>query len=165
MSKPNSFEECVEQMHEVAIAMGRLAPLRDPIANAAGEAIAIEMSAGQLHVLMRLGYDGPLHMGLLATRIGISLPACTRLVDRMKDEGMVLRERDTDDRRVVLVRLAAAGRRYFEQIDASVLLKLSGLLSLLESNERNQFVAILQKLHDGIAEKMAESLATAERTS
>ncbi len=160
MKNESSLEGSVARMHAVTVAMGRLGPLRDPIS----EGLALDLTAGQVHVLMRLGHDGPLTMGLLSSRIGITLPGCTRLVDRMKDAGQVLRERDTEDRRVVVVRLAAAGRRLFDQIDASVLVKIEGILSLLEPADRQQFVAILEKLHDGIVQKMAELPDATETT-
>ena len=92
----------------------------------------------------------------LAGRIGISLPACTRLVDRMKDEGMVLRERDASDRRVVNGKLSAASRRHVENIDRAMTAKLEIILSRVEAADRQTFVDLHEKLVGASQHKMAE---------
>jgi len=74
----------------------------------------------------------------------------------MKDGGLVLRDRDQDDRRVVTVRLAAGGGRLFHQIDVSMREKLQALLSLLEPDDREHFVAILEKLLQGLSERLSD---------
>ncbi|MDF1565253.1 MAG: MarR family transcriptional regulator [Deltaproteobacteria bacterium] len=158
--KNETLEESVARLHAVLVGMGRYGPLRDHL-----DFDLSDLTAGQVHVLARLGHDGPLPMGELARRIGISLPGCTRLVDRMKDAGHVLRERDTEDRRVVIVRLAAAGRRLFEQIDEGARVKMQGLLSVLEPDDRQQFVDILEKLATGIARLIEEDPGVLENAS
>jgi DNA-binding MarR family transcriptional regulator len=50
-------------------------------------------------------------MGDLARRLGISLSAATGLVDRLVQRGLVARDSDPDDRRIVCLRLAPAGKR------------------------------------------------------
>ncbi len=151
MGRTLEVKEAARRIHAVTVALGRLAPLRDPVADAA----ALDLSAVQIHVLIRLGHDGPLTMGTLAGRVGVSLPACTRVVDRMKEDGLLLRERDPADRRVVVVRLAAAGRRLFERMDTRLQEKLAHLLTLLEGEERAEFVRLVEKLLAGLETRLA----------
>jgi DNA-binding MarR family transcriptional regulator len=56
--------------------------------------------------------DG-LTMSDLSRRLMVSNGAITGLVDRLMDEGMVLRQGDPDDRRSVIVRLTRKGRESF----------------------------------------------------
>lgn len=50
-------------------------------------------------------------MGELARRLGISLSAATGLANRLVQRGLVERDNDPDDRRIVCLRLAPAGKR------------------------------------------------------
>jgi DNA-binding MarR family transcriptional regulator len=49
------------------------------------------------------------------------VPDVTRLIDRMESAGLVTRARGRDDRRVVLVRLTAKGRKLCETLSGPVL--------------------------------------------
>jgi DNA-binding MarR family transcriptional regulator len=77
------------------------------------------VSMTHLHVLSILDHHGELTMSHLADLLGVSMSNATGLIDRMEERGFVERERDLEDRRVVLVRLAAGGRR--QLIDSQVL--------------------------------------------
>lgn len=74
------------------------------------------VSTTNLHVLSILGHHGTLTMSRLAELLDVSLSNATGLVDRMEERGWVGRERDREDRRVVIVRLAEGGRRKLSDI-------------------------------------------------
>jgi DNA-binding MarR family transcriptional regulator len=61
-------------------------------------------------VLARLERSGEIRLSELAHGAGVSQPAMTQLVNRMQDEGLVLRVRSGEDRRGVLVGIARHGR-------------------------------------------------------
>ncbi len=69
------------------------------------------VSMTNLHVLSTLDHHGDLTMSHLAELLDVSLSNATGLVDRMEERGFVARERDSEDRRVVIVRLAEGGRQ------------------------------------------------------
>ena len=48
----------------------------------------------------------------------VRVPDVTRLVDRLETQGLVERDRDSEDRRVVLVRLTRKGSKMLASIDA-----------------------------------------------
>jgi DNA-binding MarR family transcriptional regulator len=58
---------------------------------------------GLLRVLLR---DGHLSMQDLAKRMGLSTPTVSGIVDRLEAKGLVVRERQADDRRSVSVRIS-----------------------------------------------------------
>ncbi|PPK71290.1 MarR family transcriptional regulator [Actinokineospora auranticolor] len=63
-----------------------------------------------VHCLAVLDNEGPMPAGHLATRMGLSRGgAITAVVDRMEKAGFVRRQRDTADRRKVLVELVPDG--------------------------------------------------------
>ncbi|MFN3484035.1 MAG: MarR family winged helix-turn-helix transcriptional regulator [Planctomycetota bacterium] len=66
---------------------------------------------GQMRVLWVLDLQGPLPLGRVARRLGISDPAATELADRLARAGYVRRRPSLNDRRQVLLELCPKGRR------------------------------------------------------
>jgi DNA-binding MarR family transcriptional regulator len=108
------------------------------------------LSATQYNVLRILRGAEP--AGLACRAIGDRMishdPDITRLLDRMEKRGLITRERQTDDRRVVKTRITPAGlaalktldapvremhKKQFAHISATKLKTLSELLSELQS--------------------------------
>ncbi len=48
------------------------------------------------------------------------MPDMTRMLDRMEEAGLITRERQGDDRRMVNTQLSAKGRRILQKLDAAV---------------------------------------------
>ncbi len=69
-----------------------------------------ELSMPQFKTLMFLSGGGQ-RMGDLARMLGISLSSATNLVSRLEGKGLVQRDHDLDDRRVVTCELTDEGRR------------------------------------------------------
>ncbi len=73
----------------------------------------------QLYNIMRLllaSFPEPLPTLQLAARLVTHAPDITRMIDRLVDRKLVERERQDANRRIVLVRITADGRRLLEQI-------------------------------------------------
>lgn len=80
------------------------------------------ISAAQFNVLRVLrGAERAGGDGLTCSGIGDRLltrgPDITRLLDRLEAQGMIERERDTEDRRVVTTRITESGLRLLDSID------------------------------------------------
>ncbi len=75
------------------------------------------ISLGHLQILWILQEHGPLPVSRLADWLGIGVPNATGLLDRMEHRGLVARERDADDRRVVLARMTDTGRAAIAEHD------------------------------------------------
>ncbi len=67
------------------------------------------MSLVHLNVLFILEADGPLPMRGLAEAMDVSQASATGIVDRMEQRGLVERQRDDEDRRVVRVAITDEG--------------------------------------------------------
>src|SRR5258708_34240682 len=65
-----------------------------------------DLTMAQFRGLVVLSHDQPLAIGVLGDRLGIGLPAASRLVDRLVADRLVERNEDPIDRRRSLVRLA-----------------------------------------------------------
>ncbi len=66
------------------------------------------MAVTDLQVLELLESDGPATAGELADRTGLTTGAITGMLNRLEEAGLIQRERDPDDGRRVIVRLAPA---------------------------------------------------------
>ena len=81
--------------------------------------LSLELSTGQLKLLMWLVGSGAQPMSQIAHVLGIGLPAATHLVDRMLEAGLATREHSPVDRRVVLVQASEAGHELVNRLRQS----------------------------------------------
>jgi DNA-binding MarR family transcriptional regulator len=68
------------------------------------------MTPSRMTALSVLAAEGPLRIGELATRLGISAPTVSRLVDVLAERGLLKRVTDETDHRATRVRLSADGQ-------------------------------------------------------
>lgn len=73
------------------------------------------LPAPQLSALSVVVYGGPLTLGALASAEQVRPPTMTRLIDAMEKGGLVERETDDADRRVVRITATAKGKRVLEE--------------------------------------------------
>jgi len=130
-------------LRERLIVLARDRSLRDPL-SAACEVTGL--SPAQIHTLLWLGRDGALAMGDLARRVRVTEKTATGLVDRLERDGLVHRERDVRDRRVVHVRLTARGTAHHRRIEAGLHEGMTRFLGLLEPADRRAVFRIVERL-------------------
>ncbi len=114
------------------------------------------MSMGHVHVLVRLQSAGPMPISHLARALGVSAAGATGMVNRMEERGLVARERDERDRRVVRVRLAPGGQAALDEIGSRSRASLARLLSRLTRDELTHLRRGLGALHRAMLELAAE---------
>jgi len=131
-----------ERLWDLMVEIGRVTTFRDPILGDVDEGC----SPAQIHTVMWLGTDGPLTMSELASRLRSKLPACTGIVDRIERTGLVERERDPSDRRVVRVVLTAAGAALYDELKSRMLGRMGFVLGALDAEDRKNLIAILGRL-------------------
>jgi DNA-binding MarR family transcriptional regulator len=74
-----------------------------------------QLPAPQLSALSVIVYGGPITLGALAAAEQVRPPTMTRLVAALEEQGLVSRETDGADRRIVRMSATAKGRRLLEQ--------------------------------------------------
>ncbi len=103
------------------------------------------LSAAHVHVLWLLEHHGAMPMSRLAELLGVSLSNATGLIDRMEERGLVERSRVPDDRRIVLVRPAAAGKLALEEIE---IVRHEQMRSILARLSPEQLTRALEAFRD-----------------
>jgi DNA-binding MarR family transcriptional regulator len=100
-------------------------------------------AAATLATLERMG---PSRLTGLAAREGVTQPAMTQLVSRLQDAGLVTREPDPADGRVVQVGITDEGRATLARRRARRAERLAGILAQLSQQERAALAAALPAL-------------------
>lgn len=90
-------------------------------------------------------HDG-LSAGELARRVELSQSTCVGILDRMEAKGLLLRERSSRDRRVVLVKATEAGRVLHARAPSLLQDVLTERLAALPEGEQEQIAAALERL-------------------
>jgi DNA-binding MarR family transcriptional regulator len=105
---------------------------------------ALSMTAGA--TLASLERNGPSRLTALATREGVTQPAMTQLVSRLQDAGLVSREADPADGRVVQVSITDAGKAMLARRRAKRAEGLAGVLGKLSAEHRAALAEALPAL-------------------
>ena len=69
------------------------------------------LSPSQYSALVSIDLNGPLTLGRLAKIEQVAPPTITRVAAKLEDDGLVAREIDASDRRIVRVQVTAEGHR------------------------------------------------------
>lgn len=91
--------------------------------------------------LSRLEHEGPRRLTSLAADEGVAQPSMTQLVQRLERQGLVERDRDPGDKRVVWVAITDAGRRLLSDRRASRAEELATLLAALPPEDEAALAA------------------------
>jgi DNA-binding MarR family transcriptional regulator len=86
--------------------------------------------------LATLDSSGPCRLTELAGREGISQPSMTAMVSRLERQGLVERQRDPSDGRIVLVAMTGAGQDMLRRRRAGRVAFLSSLMGALDPAEQ-----------------------------
>ena len=107
--------------------------------------VRLGVSMAQLHVMHLLERHGELAMSRLAETLDVSLSAATGLVDRVEERGFVERIRVPSDRRIVLVRITAAGRQMLEEVEV---LRVGIIQQVLDELDEAQLAGVASAMAD-----------------
>jgi DNA-binding MarR family transcriptional regulator len=106
-------------------------------------------------VLIRLGHEDGLTQREVAERCYVTQATVTGVVDTLEREGLVVRERGTEDRRVVRVRLTKEGRKRLDRAKRTVGKEMAALFADLSARDE----AIVRKFLTNTVRRLgAESL-------
>ncbi len=104
------------------------------------------VSVPQFRVLTYLNRTEGASLSAVADRVGLSLPAMSRLVDGLVDRNLVRREESETDRRFVVLRLTAEGRNLVHTARAATQTHLAEALDGLTPTQRTQVMHAMQLL-------------------
>ncbi|MGA8681958.1 MAG: MarR family transcriptional regulator [Acidimicrobiales bacterium] len=109
-----------------------------------------ELQSVTIHQLTALGHlkGGSVTMRELAKDLDVSESSATAVTDRLVRQGLVERQSDPADRRVVRLALSQAGSVLVERLDEAAATKTGETLAALTDTQLEQLIDILETLAD-----------------
>jgi DNA-binding MarR family transcriptional regulator len=118
-----------------------------------------ELTMIEMNTIVVIGRDGNRKkMSEIANLLGVSAGTPTVTVDRLIKKGFVVRDRDEEDRRQVIVKLSEKGLASFKEI---VILKntlMERLFNVIEPDQLKALVSMLHVLNEKFDEVFTEPL-------
>jgi DNA-binding MarR family transcriptional regulator len=137
------IDEMATRLHAGAIRLLRLLRREDDEAG---------LSAPRLSALSVLVFSGPVSLAELAEAEQVRPPTMSRLVDALVRDGLVTRELDPENRRMVRIAATRKGVRLLEQGRERRVRALTARLKLLADSERRALergVELLERITRG----------------
>ncbi len=106
----------------------------------------IGVTAVQYTVLNTLAHTDGLSLSEVGKRVYLDKPAITGLADRLENDGLVERQRNSKDRRVIKLYLSPKGRRLLGRMNDIVNSVDEELTSVLSSSELRSFREMLDRI-------------------
>jgi len=132
------FSEQVENVERLLRTVGQVIKKRGR------EILAeFEITPPQFDALLILIQSGVLTIGELGEKMYLACSTATDLVDRMERNGLVVRERDTVDRRVIRLKVLPRGHHMLAEVMAARKRYLSDVLERVSPDETQAMILAL----------------------
>jgi DNA-binding MarR family transcriptional regulator len=119
----------------------------------------LPIGAARALLVVATAEDG-VGVGEVARRLELAPPRASRLLGVLETRGLVRRARDAQDRRRVIVRVSAAGRREFVAWRSAHRDRLRTLLDVLGPRDAQQFVRLLERAASRLTVRSPRHLRT-----
>lgn len=104
------------------------------------------MTPQQYWLLRQLGRDGSLSIGELAQSLGITTGSVTVACKRLERAGLLTRERQLEDERIVQVALTEQGRAQIDNLRQKKRAALAQWLDVLDQGEQEELLNMVERL-------------------
>ena len=115
------------------------------------EVLDIDIKFAHIPILCQIRTLRNPTMGELGDSSGFQLSSLTRITDKLVERGLVAREADSSDRRVVRVSITDEGCQIVEKFEMARKKKVKSILMRLTSRERKDLIRVLQDIHKRIS--------------
>jgi MarR family 2-MHQ and catechol resistance regulon transcriptional repressor len=116
------------------------------------------LTASQFSTLKVLRLRGPLAQRDIANYLLKTGGNVTVVVDNLEKQGLVVRIRDTDDRRFVFVRLTSDGEKLFDRIYPAHLDRIRSVMAALDHQVMLHLVSLLETLHPAVEDPVCRAI-------
>lgn len=106
----------------------------------------LDLTPPQFYVLATIGYAGGLPFSDIGEKLMVTVSNLTGIVDRLEEKGLVVRERDVRDRRVVRVRLTEKGAKLHHSTIPFFEKSIAEFFAPLTKTQQKELASLLRKL-------------------
>jgi len=107
----------------------------------------VGLTPPQFYVLATIGYAGSLPFGEIGAKMMVTVSNLTGIVDRLEQKKLVVRKRDSTDRRVVHVTLTDKGANLYKTTIPLFERSVFAIFSSLDLSHQKELSALLRKLN------------------
>jgi len=140
----NAAEMSPDLVKEIIYQIRRLIQARELYTKELHKKYAV--TAAQLNCVLALKECGPLPPSQIARVIMVKSSTVTGIIDRLEQKGLVVRLRNSPDRRVITIQLTAAGKRLANNAPPPIQQKILDGLKKLSKDDIKRIVASLNML-------------------
>ncbi|MBL7165827.1 MAG: MarR family transcriptional regulator [Dehalococcoidales bacterium] len=126
------------------------------------EWLSSDLTVAQLRILLVLQSRGPTRMSDIASTLSVTLPSATGIVENLVKKGLVERETDSKDRRLVICKMSPAGQESINRLWSSGQFQMERLLDGLSLVQLRKAADVADILFSNVSGKAEE--VTADET-
>ena len=112
-----------------------------------------ELSMAQVQMLMTVHSCGESTISNLAEQLNVSPPSASCMLDRLEDKGLLYRERSTEDRRKVVVRLSKEAATQAEKMEEAVLAAFLDLVEKVGPETAQKWCEVLKRVEQVLSKQ------------
>jgi DNA-binding MarR family transcriptional regulator len=146
MSHPYDEEKQARQLDDLMARLQRTLTVKAP-------PVSLGLTASQIYILRYLDRCHIAKASDIARVSGLSPGAVTQVCDELVRQGLVERERSSDDRRVVHIRITTQGREKLEAIRKLRMERLKKVLEQLHPEDVDHLIRIMGRILDIVEEE------------
>lgn len=105
-----------------------------------------DLSLAQFNLLMAVQALGKATGVELAAQLGVSPPSISVMVERLVERGLLIRERSSEDRRKVLIRMSSEEAVHFSRMEEMLLASFVHLVEEVGEETAAKWVEVLQQV-------------------
>jgi DNA-binding MarR family transcriptional regulator len=124
--------------------------------------VELGLTMTQLRVLFLLRTEDGASAGALAESLKVTPSTLTRIVDRLVRQGLVRRETDDGDRRLVRHYLSASGASTVEELERSGRARMDEVMDRLSAHQLERLVSALEDLTAALDAQEADEFSSVE---
>ena len=124
--KAQLIAEIRRLQQQITHVMGQYAP---------GVWMELDLTIAQLKSLFFIEFGGSSNLSQLATALGVTPPSVTGIVERLVEQGLVSRNENPENRRMLLLQVTDKGKALLAKLRESGLGRMSGILNQLSTEE------------------------------
>ena len=109
--------------------------------------VNFDITPPQFNALLTLSDHGSLTMGELCDHLYLACSTATDLIDRMERNGLIERQRDQNDRRVIRLKITERGQEAIEKVIEARYEYLAGVLAPVSCEDKERIVCSLTQLN------------------
>ena len=131
MDRARQTEEIIRLFREISHSMGHNTP---------ETWMDLNLTLGQLKSLFFIAFQGSTNLNKVATALGVTPPNVTGIVDRLVEQGLVSREENPENRRMLVLTVTEKGKNLLVKLRENNMNRMLNVLSKLGEDELSMVV-------------------------